>query len=90
MVEDVVTINPELESDALLEREVLAQREIDLREIWPHEGISSFVAERPGSWLGEGCHVIPVLNGWVAEARVTDNVRKLGGARSGVIRCGIV
>ena len=90
MVEDVVTINPELESDALLEREVLTQREIDLREIWPHEAISSFVAERPGSWLGEGRHVIPVLNGLVAEARVADNVRKLGGARSGVIRCGIV
>ena len=40
------------------------------------------VAERPGGWLGKGCHVIPILNGWVAEMRIANNVGVLGGAPS--------
>ena len=48
MIKDVVTIDPELQSNALSLWRSSCRREVDLREIWTHEAVSSLVAERAG------------------------------------------
>src|ERR1700691_2309405 len=90
MVEDVVAIDPELQRNALLYREVLAEREVNLRKVWTYKAVATLVTERSRSRLGEGCDVIPVLDSWVTEVRVADYVRILRGVRVGVICFGVV
>jgi len=75
MIEHVEGVGPDFQRDRLVNRKLLRETQVDVREVWPDQRIAVSISEGAERRIGEGSRIEPRRMGTIRHARVTNLVR---------------